>query len=180
MLETVLAGLILNRSTLIWQLAKQSNNFCHTKEKVSWSVEGNGTWRQKARSTESKIGQSKRPRFVSSSTFESKIYYEKSGIDFGHSNTAGNLPAIVCSLDVTALRLDRKWRSLLVDNNIISDKHEGVRFEDFCQSLTKVDRYRSLARFVLEISSFPQSTAAVERTFSKLNLNKTKSTIDFP
>ena len=87
---------------------------------------------------------------------------------------AGNLPAIVCSLDVTALRLDRKWRSLLVDNNIISDKHEGVRFEDFCQSLTKVDRYRSLARFVLEISSFPQSTAAVERTFSKLNLNKTK------
>ena len=109
----------LNRSTLVWHLAKQSNNFFHTKEKVSWSVEGNGTWRQKARSTESKIGQSKRPRFVSSSTFESKIYYEKSGIDFGHSNTAGNLPAIVCSLDVTALRLDRQLRSLLVDNNII-------------------------------------------------------------
>ena len=80
----------------------------------------------------------------------------------------------MCCLDVIALRLDRQWRSLFVDNNIISDKHEGVQVEDFWQSLTKVDCYRSLARFVLEISSFPQSTAAVERTFSKLTLNKTK------
>ena len=61
-----------------------------------------------------------------------------------------------------------------MDNNIISDKHEGVRFEDFWQSFTKVDCFRSQDRFVLEISSLPPSTAAVERTFSKLNLNKTK------
>ncbi len=37
-----------------------------------------------------------------------------------------------------------------------------------------LQEYHELARFMLEITALPQSTAEVEHTFSKVNNNKTK------
>ena len=40
--------------------------------------------------------------------------------------------------------------------------------------MLEVPEYQGLARFMLEVTALPQSTAEVERTFSKVNNNKTK------
>ena len=45
---------------------------------------------------------------------------------------------------------------------------------EFWQSMLALPEYQDLARFMLEITALPQSTAEVERTFSKVNNNKTK------
>ena len=44
----------------------------------------------------------------------------------------------------------------------------------FWQAMANVEAYKQLATFILELTALPQSTAVVERTFSKLNNNKTK------
>ena len=40
--------------------------------------------------------------------------------------------------------------------------------------MKQLQEYESLALFMLNVTALPQSTAAVERTFSKININKTK------
>lgn len=40
--------------------------------------------------------------------------------------------------------------------------------------MSKVAEYEKLAMFMLQVTSLPESTAEVERTFSEVNSNKTK------
>ncbi|CAK8676915.1 unnamed protein product [Clavelina lepadiformis] len=87
---------------------------------------------------------------------------------------ASGLPCITTLLNVNAQQIDRQWRSILADENIISGQWQGKSFKNFWLAMSNIDSYRTLATFVLHIAALPQSTAVVERTFSKLNLNKTK------
>ena len=46
--------------------------------------------------------------------------------------------------------------------------------EEFYGHLVTIDCYKELGLFVMNVLALPQSTAGVERTFSKVTLNKTK------
>lgn len=70
--------------------------------------------------------------------------------------------------------IDRQWRSLLVDDDVKNGGWEARTTHEFWQAMADVEAYKELATFMLEITALPQSTAVVERTFSKLNNNKTK------
>ena len=69
--------------------------------------------------------------------------------------------------------IDRQWRSLLVDEDVKKGGWETRPSHDFWKAMADIEPYKELATFMLEITALPQSTAVVERTFSKLN-NKTK------
>ena len=45
---------------------------------------------------------------------------------------------------------------------------------EFWKNMRGVPSYKELSTFMLKLTALPQSTAEVERTFSKLNNNKTK------
>ena len=45
---------------------------------------------------------------------------------------------------------------------------------DFWKFVGKAEAYKDLGDFLIQITALPQSTACVERTFSKINNNKTK------
>ena len=90
------------------------------------------------------------------------------------ASIATGLPRLTSCLGVAPQQLDRQWRSLLVDTNVISGGWEGASLEQFWLATSNIDSYASLAKFVLNITALPQSTAVVKRTFSKINLNKTK------
>ena len=51
------------------------------------------------------------------------------------------------------------------------EKHGIV---EFWKAMLPMPEYQELAQFMLEVTALPQRTAAVERTFSKINDNKTK------
>ena len=70
--------------------------------------------------------------------------------------------------------IDRQWRSLLVDNDVKNGGWEAKTTHEFWQAMSDIEAYKELATFMLEVTALPQSTAVVERTFSKLNNNKTK------
>lgn len=70
--------------------------------------------------------------------------------------------------------IDRQWRSLLIDDNVKKGGWESRSIVEFWQSLSRLPEYADVAIFMLQMTSLPQSTAEVERTFSKLNANKTK------
>ena len=70
--------------------------------------------------------------------------------------------------------IDRQWRSLLIDDTVINGGWKKKSIIEFWTSMMGLEEYQKLARFMLEITALPQSTAEVERTFSKLNNNKTK------
>ena len=89
------------------------------------------------------------------------------------ASIATGLPRLTSCLGV-AQQLDRQWRSLLVDTNVITGGWERASLEQFWLAMSNIDFYASLAKLVLNITALPQSTAVVERTFSKINLNKTK------
>lgn len=70
--------------------------------------------------------------------------------------------------------IDRQWRSLLIDDNVKKGGWESKSIVEFWQSLNRLPEYEDVAFFMLQMTSLPQSTAEVERTFSKVNANKTK------
>lgn len=70
--------------------------------------------------------------------------------------------------------IDRQWRSILIDHTVKNGGWEKTPIVEFWQCQRRLPEYEALGRFMLQITSLPQSTAEVERTFSKLNANKTK------
>ena len=67
----------------------------------------------------------------------------------------------------------RQWRCLLLDTDM--DKEWSTKtMEEFYGHLVTIDCYKELGLFVMNVLALPQSTAGVERTFSKVTLNKTK------
>eukprot|EP00794_Sanderia_malayensis_P006444 gene6444-7174_t len=70
--------------------------------------------------------------------------------------------------------IDREWRSLLIDFSIINEEWKDSSIIEFWKFLSKVEAYKALGEFMIQITALPQSTACVERTFSKVNNNKTK------
>ena len=49
-----------------------------------------------------------------------------------------------------------------------------IKIEEFWKATSKMESYKALRNFMLEITALPQSTTVVETTFSKINCNKTK------
>ena len=82
-------------------------------------------------------------------------------------------PRIVTNQKVNLQVLDREWRSLLVDYNIKS-ANVSYSVEEFWKMVSGIPANSNIAALILAVLSLPQSTAEVERTFSKLNNNKTK------
>ena len=70
--------------------------------------------------------------------------------------------------------IDRQWRSLLIDNVLKKGSWEDANVVDFWKGVHGLSEYRDLALFMLQITALPQSTAAVERAFLKINNNKTE------
>ena len=70
--------------------------------------------------------------------------------------------------------VDRQWRSLLIDEEVLDGNLKEIKIEEFWKAISKMESYEALGNFMLEITALPQSTAVVERTFSKINCNKTK------
>eukprot|EP00794_Sanderia_malayensis_P014780 gene14780-16316_t len=70
--------------------------------------------------------------------------------------------------------IDRQWRSLLIDDEILDGDWKEAKIESFWKSVSEMESYEALGNFMLQITALPQSTAVVERTFSKINNNKTK------
>jgi hypothetical protein len=70
--------------------------------------------------------------------------------------------------------IDRQWRSLQVDEAVKNGGWEEKSINEFWKGMLVIPEYKDLARFMLEITALPQSTAEVERTFSKVNNNKTR------
>jgi len=91
-------------------------------------------------------------------------------------SAAGILARQLCGLKAaTSLQeIDRQWRSLLIDNMLKKGSWENANFLDFWKGMHGLSEYRDLALFMLQITALPQSTAAVDHTFSKINNNKTK------
>ena len=82
-----------------------------------------------------------------------------------------NLPRLS---DASLQTIDRQWRSLLVDKDVLKNEWKEIPLIQFWQRLSVIDSYKELGQFIIQITALPQSTAAVERTFSKVNNNKTK------
>ena len=70
--------------------------------------------------------------------------------------------------------VDRQWRSLLIDEEVLDGNLKEIKIEEFWKAISKMESYEALGNFMLEITALPQSTAVVERTFYKINCNKTK------
>ena len=70
--------------------------------------------------------------------------------------------------------IDRQWRSLLVNDEVKNGGWEAKTTHEFWQAMTDIEAYKELATFMLKVTAPPQSTAVVERTFSKLYNNKTQ------
>ena len=71
--------------------------------------------------------------------------------------------------------IDRQWRSLLVDPDIKSGSNwESKSPYELWGHMKRTSAYQQVAAFMLQVTALPQSTAAAERCFSKLNNNKTK------
>ena len=70
--------------------------------------------------------------------------------------------------------LDRQRLSLIIDSDI---KNGGCGWQkynvtEFWRAIQKIEGYKELGYFMAQIIALSQSTAAVERTFSKSNNNK--------
>ena len=87
---------------------------------------------------------------------------------------AKGLPRITMNLGISIQTIDREWRSLLIDNTIKEGGWEKEEIVEFWQGMQRIPAYINVASFMLEVTALPQSTAEVERTFSKVNANKTK------
>ncbi|KAK4315487.1 hypothetical protein Pmani_013402 [Petrolisthes manimaculis] len=70
--------------------------------------------------------------------------------------------------------IDRQWRSVLIDDNVKKGGWESKPIVEFWQGMSRLPEYEDVTIFMLQMTALPQSTAEVERTFSKLNANKTK------
>ncbi|KAK4319067.1 hypothetical protein Pmani_009961 [Petrolisthes manimaculis] len=82
------------------------------------------------------------------------------------------LPRLLPDVDVQSI--DRQWRSILVDEEVKKGAWENHSVVEFWNPMRAVPSYKEVSTFMLKIMALPQSTAEVERTFSKLNNNKTK------
>ena len=70
--------------------------------------------------------------------------------------------------------IDRQWRSLLIDNVLKTGSRENANVVDFWKGMHGLSEYRDQALIMLQITALLQSITAVECTFLKLNINKTK------
>uniref|UniRef100_UPI00358E6B22 uncharacterized protein isoform X4 n=1 Tax=Myxine glutinosa TaxID=7769 RepID=UPI00358E6B22 len=61
--------------------------------------------------------------------------------------------------------IDRQWRSVLIDDNVKKGGWESKPIVEFWQTLSCLAEYEDVAIFMLQMTSLPQSTAEVERTF---------------
>ena len=69
--------------------------------------------------------------------------------------------------------LDRQSMCPLLDTDM--DKEWSTKtMEEFYGHLVTIDCYKELGLFVMNVLALPQSTAGVERTFSKVTPNKSK------
>ena len=75
---------------------------------------------------------------------------------------AAGLPHIVNNLEATPQTLDRQWRSILIDDTIVLGEWSDAKIEDFWNAVNRLESYRTLASFILHITTLPQSTAVVE------------------
>ena len=82
------------------------------------------------------------------------------------------LPRLLPGVDVQTI--DRQWRAILVNEEVRKGAWENRSIVEFWKHLKGVPSYQETATFMLKLTALPQSTAEVERTFSKLNNNKTK------
>ena len=82
-----------------------------------------------------------------------------------------NLPTL-CKASLQTV--DRRWRSLLVGDAVRNGGWEQKSIEIFWKSISEIDTYKDFGLFMLKVTALPQSTAAVERAFSKISNNKTK------
>lgn len=82
------------------------------------------------------------------------------------------LPRIVANDDFQLIqKIDDQWRKLPFINHVFTD--EPV--DKFWANLEKNDDFKELAQFALNTLCIPHSNAQCERTFSKVNLIKTKT-----
>ena len=63
---------------------------------------------------------------------------------------------------------------ILIDEEVKKGGWENTSIVEFWKNMRGVPSYKELSTFMLKLTALPQSTAEVERTFSKLNNNKTK------
>ena len=70
--------------------------------------------------------------------------------------------------------IDHQCHFVLVDEDVKKGGWETRASHDFWKTIADIEPYKELATFMLEITALPQSTAVVERTFSKLKNNRTK------
>ena len=70
--------------------------------------------------------------------------------------------------------IDRQWHSLLIDEETRKGGWENKEIVAFWQGIYLLPEYCDLTSFMLEVTALPQSTAEVERTFSKVNGTKTE------
>ena len=82
-----------------------------------------------------------------------------------------NLPRLS---DASLQKIDRQWRSPLVDKDALKSEWKGKTLIEFWKQLSTIVSYKELGQFIIQVTALPQSTAAVERAFSKINNNKTK------
>lgn len=70
--------------------------------------------------------------------------------------------------------IDPQWRSILIDNAVANGGWERKDVTEFWKSMSSTMKYQDPAQVMLQMMSLPQSTTGVERTFSKVNANKTR------
>ena len=83
-----------------------------------------------------------------------------------------NLPVLRAGSSLQVIH--RQLRSLIHDDVVKNGGWEKHGIVGFWKAMLLLPEYQELAQFMLEVTALPQSTAAVERTFSKINNNKTK------
>ena len=70
--------------------------------------------------------------------------------------------------------VDRQLRFLMVDDAVRNGGWKTNSIDIFWKLISEMDTYKDLGLFMLEVTNLPQSTAEVDRTFSKISSNKTK------
>ena len=98
----------------------------------------------------------------------------KEEVDVTSGVLAKGLPRLLKNCGIGIQDIDRQWRSLLIDEEIRKGGWENKEIVAFWRGIYLLPEYCDLTSFMLEVTVLPQSTAEVERTFSKANGNKTE------
>ncbi|XP_043464021.1 uncharacterized protein LOC122499634 [Leptopilina heterotoma] len=90
------------------------------------------------------------------------------------------LPRIVSSENLNTIQLiDDQWRKMPNEaafRDFVSETPDSFRFRvRGSENLLREQEYKELGQFVLDVFVLPHSNVSCERTFSKVNMVKTKS-----